>query len=77
VSFHRYASYHPDCGDLVLEDLVLETLPDGVYTVVFDFFDDRLNNYYEPNFYYISLCWGGMRKKIIPVILTSRPPTAP
>jgi len=77
VSFHSFSSYTPDCGALVLEDIVFETLPDGVHTVMFDFFNDRINNYYEPNFYRISLCWGNMRQKIVPVILTAAPPAAP
>ncbi|MEJ2722560.1 MAG: hypothetical protein P8181_15695 [bacterium] len=77
VSLHSYTVYTPDCGDHVLEDIVLDTLPDGVHTIEFDFFNDRLNRYYDSDFYRISLCWGNMRKKILPVILLPAPPTAP
>ncbi len=77
VSFQRRAAYKPDCGELVIEDIVFETLTEGVHTVEYDFFDDRLNRYYEPNFYNISLCWGDVRVKILPIILMSGAATTP
>jgi hypothetical protein len=70
VAFHSY-TLSGVCGDRELEALVWETLPEGVYTTVFDFFDNDTNDYYEPRYYSISVCWGSEMKQWLTVILDS------
>ncbi|MEJ2722893.1 MAG: hypothetical protein P8181_17410, partial [bacterium] len=70
VSLHNYFYWWEDmaCGSKLVMDIVRDTMPDGSYTLAFDFVDPETGEYVPPGNYHIFLCYGPDLQKSITVM---------
>ncbi|UCG50748.1 MAG: hypothetical protein JSW58_11125 [Candidatus Latescibacterota bacterium] len=76
VSVHDLSYGSLYCGDGVIVDLVWETLPPGIYTVTFDFFNEETNRYFDFGIYRLSLCYGPSMQKRQWISFWEEPPAS-